>query len=100
MPALAEEQHLAHIVLGLQDILAALLQALVIEAEHPRVEAAIRARETTVQRPLANGTGMSSSPKQCVLVAFRRRTSSSVLALLLQERSYPHGVVFVQKVAR
>ncbi|HLZ06636.1 MAG TPA: hypothetical protein VKR55_31390 [Bradyrhizobium sp.] len=47
------KQHLADIVLRLQDVLAALLQARMIEAEHPRVEAAIRAREKWGECPLA-----------------------------------------------
>ena len=97
-PGACREQHLADIVLRLQDFLAALAQALVIEAEHTRVKAAIRAGKKRRERPLARRNRRVIVAQQRVLVALAAANLERI-ASLLQERAHAHGVVLVQEVA-
>ena len=69
-----------------------------IEAEHARVETAVRAGKIRRERPVARWNGHVELGKQRILLAFPAADLQRVTPLL-QGRADAHGAVFVQKVA-
>ena len=70
-----------------------------IEAEHPRVEAAVRAGEIRRKRPLTRRGRQIVLGEQRILVAFPAEDLQRVTSLF-EGRAHAHGAVLMQEVER